>query len=317
MAVTSCYYDRDQVEASVSDSGMGTYTHGYIITTDSEMGAESVVAGAQALGGGNNPLPAQWAAYSYQGDTDLYSYARDFALKRVPETKYLWRATVVWRPVEPGEGSRTQGGDPIRSVTNPVDRDAVVWWDREVTTEVKQKDTTGKCLLNKCGFRYEERAEIEVSRSVLVVECNVATLGDVYYYTNKFEGTVNNSPMTIGQKSIAARACLCREVASSPVKTEQGYVFFTLVFRFVFAKDGENWDFPMEELSRWCNEYVAGSTTQILKDAQGKPVRHDEHDFVPIDANGVPLPEGQDTIRTKWRIRTEENFGLLPFTIAS
>ena len=305
-SVTSCAYDRETAEASVDEVNMGSYRIGFIVTTDGLMGPQSVANGA--LLSSPHPLPSLWSTYSYQGDTDNYSWARKYTVRRDPKSVKLYYITVEYLPNEPGDGSQTVGGDPIRSEPNPVLRAPVIWWDREVVTVHVTKDIDGKSIRNKCEDYYADDIEIEKTKSVLVAEWNVATLGEVYALTTTYENAVNVSPWSVGGGTVPARAALCREVSGSPPQTEQNHTFFHVTMRIVLAEEGQTWDVSMAE----CGQFHWTKTDGSYDEFGGHRRVTDAQKIVALDSDGTRLADGADMVFTDWRVRREVNFNDLP-----
>ncbi len=308
MAVTSCALDRHP-HATVDEINIGTYTLRYIVQTNSTMGPQQVTLGA--LSSSPHPLPSLWQTYSYSGDTDSLSYARDYDIDSDPKSLNLWYITVTFKPPESGEGSRTSGSAPIMSVTNPITREAVVWWDREVTTINVLKDVDNKAIVNKCKDLYPDTVEIERPRGVLVAEFNVATLAEVVYACRQFDGAVNSTPWTVGGSTVPARAALCREVSASPPQREpSGLVFFHLIFRIVFAEDGATWDHPITEMGQY-HWTKTGEAYDLIPITGHRKVTNAQK-IVFLAEDGTRQSDDADAIITNWRIRREVNFNVLP-----
>ena len=309
-SVTSCAYDRETAEASVDEVNMGSYRIGFIVTTDGLMGPQSVANGA--LLASPHPLPSLWSTYSYQGDTDNYSWARKYTVRRDPKSVKLYYITVEYLPNEPGDGSQSVGGNPINSVTNPVNRSAVMWWDREVYTMAALRDKDGKAIVNKCQDYYPEDIELEYTRGVLVVEKNYSTLGQVIELSQQYDGAVNSSSWTIqggppNGSIIQPRCALCREISSGAPQTEQGYTFFHVVFRF--ALRAGTWDEPKVE----CGQFHWSKTGSEYDEFAGHRKVTDAKKIVPLNTDGTRLADGADFITTSWRIRREVDFNTLGF----
>lgn len=316
--VQSCAYDVTTASASFDEHNLGTYEIGFIVTTDGSMGPQSVANGA--LTSSPHPLPSLWSTYSYQGDTDNYSWARDYKVTRDKDSRKLYYITVTYRPVEPGEGSKESGSDPVAKEPNPVNRETVVWWDREVYTQIAIRDKGGTAILNKCQDYYQEPREIEHTRGVLVVEKNVATLAQAITLSRTYDGTVNStvwggvSGSFLGTTTIPARAALCREVSCSPPITEAGYVYYHLVFRFALKDLGDTWDERFLESGQFHWTKKANGTYDLI----GTPPNvqravTDAKMIVRLAEDGTRLPYDQASIYTDWRVRREVDFNQLPF----
>lgn len=311
--VQSCSYDVNTATASFDEQNLGTYEIGYIVTTDGSMGPQSVANGA--LSSSPHALPSLWATYSYQGDTDAYSWARDYKVTRDKDSRKLYYITVTYRPAGPGEGSKTAGEDPVAKEAVPTDREAVVWWDREVYTVTATKDKDGKAIRTKTNDYYDDQLEIEKTRGVLVVEKNVATLADAIFYSRKYDGAVNSSTWggtsssILGTSTIPARAALCREVSCSPPITEAGYVFFKLIFRIALKDLGDTWDEQLPEAGQFHWTKTSGQYDMFA----GERKVTDAKMSVALAADGTRLPIDQPLLFTAWKVRREVDFNQLPF----
>lgn len=298
-SVTECVLDRVTASASSDEVGMGIYTLKYWVTTDGAMGPKSVVNGAMVAS--PHPVPTLWMTYSYLGDTDDYSFARDYEIERAGSI-YRYAVTVTYRPPDSGDGAL--GGVPVRSEPNPIDRAAVIWWDREVNTKLILKDREGKAILNKIGDYYPTDIEIEDPRGILVVEFNVATLGEVYSLKREFDGAVNDEEVLIDGETVQARAVLCREVSSSPPITEQGYTYLHVVMRFAFAEEGGTWDYPQAEVG----EYYWTKTGSDYDMLNGHRRVSSVGKIICLDEDGTRLEDDEPAVFTNWRIRREVDF---------
>jgi hypothetical protein len=340
--------------AEVDELNIGVYTLTYQVELDATTLASFPVLGPKQIANlattlTPHALPAMWATYDHPQaaaasgaitveETDVLSRARSYSVQADPKSDNRWFITVQFRPADPGEASIVDGATPINSVATPVSRAAVYWWDREVFNQVVTRDREGKAIRTKAESLYPDVVEFERARCVLVVEKNVKTLSEVAYYSSTFDGAVNKDPWTVQGINAPARFALCREVSSGPpiseiVNTGSGllpYTYFKMSFRFVFSApldgqsgtkpvnnqaitlSGEPWDHAMAELDDvyWKK---SDSTTYIM-DADGMRQRFVSEGHVALNNDGTRLPDGADVLFTKWRIRREVPFNLLPFT---
>lgn len=321
MAVTSCHYDRRICSGQSDEFGMGIYTLGWVVKTDSAMGPNAVLQGAQTITGNdpdgiaNNAVPLRWDTYSYQGDTDQLSYARDFKSTQDPGSVNLWSIEVTYKPPGSGEGSATLGGDPVNSVAEPTSREPVMWWDREVFTYEALYDKDGKAIVNKVQDYYPEPIELESTRGVLVVEKNYSSIASVRLLSETYDNAVNRSPWFInGTQFCAARQALCREVSSGPPRTEQGYVFFTVSFRFCLQPTGKTWDVRKPEYGQFHWERYSNGQYKLMTQygPNGEAIPHravtDAQALVKLNDDGTRRPHDQETLWTDWRVRKEVDF---------
>lgn len=307
MAVTRCALMRDESgDASADEMNRGTYTLKYQVETNSLMGPNAVANAALVTG--PNPLPSLWSTYSYQGSTDNLSFARSYDVVHDPKSNSLWYITVSYSPPEPGEWP-ISGGAPIKSEPVPWSRDPVLWWDREVYSDIQNNDKDGKAIVTKTKVLYEDTIEFDKPRGVLVIEFNVATLAEVIFYTRKFDQAVNS--VNWNTNSTPPRMALCREVASGPPQAEHGYTFFHLAFRIVFADDGATWDYRMPEMGEFhWKKNLQG--VYIMQDGQRQRFRPEGGGLVALTEDGTRLDDGQEIIFTEWRIRREVDFNTIP-----
>jgi hypothetical protein len=304
-SVTSCAYDRDVCEASVDELNMGTYTLGFIVLTDGVMGPQAVANAA--LLGSPHPLPSLWSTYSYQGDTDSLSYARRYHVTR-DGSVLKYKITVTYLPPEPA-GAPMGGGTPVNAEPNPLERDPIFWWDREVFTRVVHRDKDGELIQNKAEGLYPHDVELEKTRGVLVIEFNVATLAQVIQISRKYDQAINSAPWNIGGGTVPTRAALCREVSSSPPQTEHGYSYFHMSLRFAFQDEGGTWEYGIPEWGQFHwekdseGEYITTRTGHRTRVNAGEPVK--------LNEDGTRKEDGGEAIVTAWRIRREEDFNTL------
>ena len=175
MAVTECIYSRIQPASSVNERNLATYKIAFDITTNTIMGPRGVAIGSinPALGH-TNTLPELWTGYSYHAGTaayesDNFSRARSYTFTQDPLDRMRWSCEVTFTPLEPGETQED-------NAENPVNRPAKYSVDREVYTEIVEKDVEGDQIVNKAGAMYDEPLDQEATRGVLVIKKNVATL---------------------------------------------------------------------------------------------------------------------------------------------
>jgi hypothetical protein len=335
--------------AEVDELNIGVYTLTYQVELDAATIASFPVLGPKqianlATGLSPHSLPQMWATYDHPQaaaasgaitveETDVLSRARSYSIQADPKSDNRWFITVQFRPADPGEASIVDGMTPINSVGTPVSRAPVYWWDREVFNQVVTRDREGKALRTKAESLYPDVAELERARCVLVVEKNVKTLAEVGYYSSTFDGAVNRDPWTVQGINAPARFALCREVSSGPPISEivggSPYTYFRMSFRFVFSApldgesgtkpqngqgitlSGEPWDHAMAELDDVY--WKKSDSTTYVRDADQHIQRFVSEGQVALAEDGTRLPDGADVLFTKWRIRREVPFNLLPF----
>jgi hypothetical protein len=289
---------------------MGIYNLRFLVTTDGAIGPKSVINGA--LSASPAPLPSRWSTYAYLDDTDPYSYARDYRVERDPKSVKRYFIDLTYRPPESGEGSATSGGDPVRSEPNPMDRPPVLWWDREVNTTRFQEDIEGTPIRNYAGDYYDDYVDLETPKSVLVVEFNVPTAGDVYTLQDTFDGAVNVSAWTVDGVTVPARNALCREVSGGPPITELGYTYFRVTMRFVFAEDGGTWDYRIPEYGYfWWKKSGGEYVTEIVDGVEKRAAGSDNGKAHKLAEDGTRLAEEEEPLFREWSVRRESDFSAL------
>ena len=278
MAVTECVYSRVQPASSVDERNLATYKVAYDITTNTVMGPRDVAIGCSDPSlGHTRTVPKLWTGYAYQPDpsvvaeTDAISRARSYSFNQDPADKYRWYCEVNYTPLEPGEREED-------NAENPVNRPARYTVDREVYTEIVEKDIEGNQIVNKAGAMYDEPLEQESTRGVLVIQKNVATLVEVMEYIAKFSGAVNSkswNPFPGGSDvySCSARRVLCRDVSAGDLQTEGDYSFYSVTFRLAFKAKGEagkpdeTWDREILERGyryKWSKEAKLDSDDSLV-----------------------------------------------------
>lgn len=309
-SVISCNRMRGSISGSSNEVNMSTYKVRYQVITDGEMGPQSVFAAA--LSASPDPVPAGWSTWSYLTDSDPTSFARDFEVSCDPDTSTRYYIDVTYRPPDAGEGSQTVGGDPINKITNPTLRDPVMWWDREVYTQIALKDKDGKAIVNKCQDYYPDDIELEHTRGVLVIEANYATLGEVIDLSRNYDGAVNSSTWSIAGRTVLPRCALCREVSSGAPQTEQGYTFFHVVFRF--ALRAGTWDEAKIETGQFHWTKKSDGSYDVISIGGNTYRKHtDAGCMVPLNDDGTRRAEDQPYVVTNWRVRPEVDFNALGF----
>jgi hypothetical protein len=313
-SVTSCTLLRNPESASWDGENRGTYTLRYRIETDGILGPKAMRAGAQTAS--PHAFPSYGSTYSYQGDTDADSYAMSFSIQSENEQQTKHIGTVTFQP------------PPDEDVTifepNPFLRSPTVWADQEVFTRIIESDYAGNAIVNKCNFQYDTTVEKEDARGVLVIEFNVATIGEVIQYQRFLRRAVNQTAWTILGQTIAPRNAIARAVVGSPPITQGAYTYYRLAFRFAFADIGYNWDEPILERGykyfvKTGDDFVTiGDPPQKklfpASDATNPGDRIDLVEPCLLTAEGTKLPDGEIGIFTDWRINREVDFNLLPFS---
>lgn len=292
MAVSECAYDRVQpASAAFDERNRGQYQVRYQVLTDSQMGPQSVANGA--LTSSPNPLPSLWSSYSYKGDSDNHSFARDFNVSFAEniDSGQKWHIDIGYRPLDSGETSSDV------SNTNPLIRPASYVWESEVFIERLERDIFGNAIINKAGDGYDIPLEQEETRGVLVASWSVGTLANTISLNRTYENTVNSATFL----GAPVRTVLCREMKSSPQQTESGTTYYQMRARFSFREDGKTWDRGILERGyRFLESNGENPPTFTPKDTGG--------DAVLLAADGTKLPQGQVGIFTDWQTYRLANY---------
>jgi hypothetical protein len=307
-SVTSCTLKRVYEPATWDNESRGTYTVTYDIMTDGILGPRGIRAGAQSAS--PHPFPSFGSTYSYQGETDGDAYANLFAIASDNEQQTKHIGSVTYGP--------PIGNDTGVYEPNPFLRPPVVWADQEVFTRVIERDIFGKAVANPCGVGYDTPLEKEDTRSVLVVEFNVATIGEVIQYQRYLRRAVNETPWHILGQVVPPRNAFARSVVGTPPITQGAYTYYHLAFRFAFADLGFNWDEALLARGYGCFELDRNGDFITVENTAGekrkKITQYPDGECHNLKADGTNLPDGEPGVFVDWRINREVDFNALPFS---
>lgn len=311
VSILSCNLDRTTTDlctlsTDVANGVTGRYKVRYNVQMQSHCGPLNVLTQA-AASGSPDPVPAMWATYAFDGDTDSKSFAKSFSVERDPKAIARYYVTVNYSPAEPGE-LPDGGGDPINATVIPTSRSPVYWWDREVSTRIEPIDTLGYPIKTYSNNLYEELVEHERARGLLVAEFNVLTQGVVIDLSRTFDQAVNSTTWNFRGRSIPPRSAMIREVSSGPPLTEGSYTYVRASMRIAFADTGKTWDTPMPEMS---TSYFTKTSGQYDLNPDGTRKRTDSTSPVPLNADGTRRTDDQPILITNWRVRREVDFNTL------
>lgn len=315
-SVLTCELDRTtsdlgSYETDLVNGVAGTYTVRYNVTTASACGPPSIML--NGVSASPNPLPSLWATYSYQGDTDPYSFAKSFKFERDAKSKTRYYVTVTYKPAEPGEipdyvNTATANGSPIKSEPNPFLRSPVYWWDREMTTVLVNTDANGYAIRGYNNDRYEDLLELDYPRSILVIEFPVHSNNEFIALDQKYNHAVNSTAWTFKLVSYPPRTVLCKDVSCSPIIEEGSYRYYTVTMRFAFAPQSKTWDIPVPEMGR---SYYTKTNGVYDVDSSGFKVRKVVDFNVPLEADGTRRTDDQPVLITNVRAYREYDFNQL------
>lgn len=301
MSIVECRYDRAAFSASYDRRNLGTYRGAWKVRTNgSNNTPKTILNQCLLVSSPENPIPALYDSYSYEGESDAYAYAQQFEITpRENESVNMWTINVTWSPLPENKQE-----DDFN--TNPLSRGVEYAFDWEVYTEVVDKDAEGKQIVNTAGKPFDINVEMERSRSVLVASYNVSNLGMVISKSLRYQDAVNSNRWTLGTSSIRNRNALCRNVQSSGLITEPGGSFYRLTFRVAF--NGDTWDEKLlsrgfgylktaDDLSTYTTESREG---QNLMDTLDEPLL--------LKEDGTPVEPGDPPYFKEFRVRKEVDF---------
>jgi len=303
--VQSCTLQRVQPQTTFDDKNRGHYQLNYDVATNGVVGHRALVN--QAALASPHALPSWGQTYSYQGDTDTTVFAQNFTVDSIEGSQQRYVVTVKFDPLDVEGGSE-------QFEPNPVDRPAIVWADKETFTRIIDKDATGKPIRNLCKRPYMIDYEEEDTHGIIVVEFNVFTLPQVMEYMRFLRRATNKEPWFFLGVEFPPRTVIARDVAAGVPVTENEYTYFRVAIRFVLADEGETWDVPFQE--QGFQTYVRRNNV-LLTDADGNLRLLPSPPYpeaVNLAADGTKLPDGGTPIFTKWRVKREVDFNLLPFS---
>ncbi len=317
VSILSCNLDRSTAELAEfkvekNNGSAGSYKLRYNIVMQARSGPINVAL--QALSGSPNAAPGLWSTYSYQGDTDTASFCKKITVERDLKVETRYYLTANFEPAEPGEipdisNPTTPNGSPIKSVTNPLNRSPVFWWDRDVTNKLYTIDVNGYVIRNKASDFHTDLIEEDHARSLLVVEFPVASNNAFIALARQYDRAVNASAWTFKLNTYPPRTVLCREVSCSPLIVEGAYRYYTVAMRFAFAPNGETWDSPVPEMGR--SYYTKLPSGAFETDAAGYKKRTTVDYDVPLEADGTRRADDQPVLITQVRAKREVDFNPL------
>lgn len=300
-----------------SDGSEGnSYKLKYDIVMQDICGPRNVLARSQE--GAPDPVPSAWSTYSYKGDVDEHSYAKQYTIERHEQCQTRYFVTVHFAPADPGDVTIWKSNPAVvKREPDPIKRVPLIWWDRKVVSkleELDEHDTNPAVdpapILTKALTLYDEVIEHDRGRSVMVVEFNVADDAAVTEITRKFEQAVNSVSFSLNGLVIPERVALVNEVSGGLNTTEGKYNYTPVTMRFEFAHLNKTWDVPKAELSQFYFKKDSDGA-YILEDGFRK--RYDAGLLVPINDDGTRRSDDDPVVITKHRVRREVDFNELPF----
>jgi hypothetical protein len=215
--------------------------------------------------------------------------------------------TVNYEPAAPGE--IPDGGDePIGKEPDVNNREALMWWDREITTRNEPHDNSLNVVRTFSNNLYEELVQRDRTKGLLVIEFNVPTIGQFIDLSRTFDQATNSTTWNFKGRSLPPRTALIREISANPNRAEGDDTYYPQVMRIAFADVGKTWDVPMAEMSQFHFTKTSGNYDL---DANGFRKRTDAGSPVPLNADGTRRDDSQPIMLTNWRIEKEADFNQL------
>lgn len=242
MPVTEVIHPLDfSYEMTTDSRGRNSYPmRWWAETTDPQASPKTVVTEAKATDQGfANPLPAFWATYSFQGETDPFAYLKGNlrAYKPDPSNKPgRWFIDGTYEPLGPGETASDANTDPL---ARPVRRR----WTSEPYSRIVVKDKDGNPIKNAANSEFTEPPEEEGHRPVLELRWNVADSNAVSAFNFQYQYSVNSASIVAGGTTWPARHAKIDIAESSDLMTEGSTSYFELSTRVVF--NYEPWDLSL------------------------------------------------------------------------
>lgn len=212
---------------------------------------------------------------------------------------FWWvEASYTNRPVDPNKPDDDGDKDPLNDPTE-------IDWDSGEGVEVIKKDLDDKPILNSAKDRFDEDAEQEVARPVLVITKNFATFEGktAFDYVN----TVNKSefqgaePGTLRLRKIRAR---------KQIRNTTKYWSVT----FEFAYDPNGWQLEILDRGYYTLSQLSGQyVKKPIKDGNGEDVKKPQL----LDGNGtlIDTDDLKNGLATEaylnFRTREEKDFNQL------
>lgn len=301
MAISHCNYDRAAFAASYDRRNLGTYRGSWIVETNgSNETPKAVLNAALSVTSPNDPIPALYDTYSYEGESDSYAYAQQFEIvPRERGSTSLWTINVTWSPLP--EGKEENDFD-----TNPLLRGVEYAFDWEVYTEIVDKDKDDKQIVNTAGKPFDVNVEMERSRSVIVASYNVASFATVVQKSIKYQDAVNSVTWSLNGATIQPRYALCRNVQSSGLITEPGGSYYRLNFRV--ALNAQNWDEKLLSRGFGYLQVANDLDTYTTEDRNGVNLMDTLDEPILLKEDGTIKPKGDPPYYTEWRVREETSF---------
>ena len=217
----------------------GRYQVVFNVETDDRFDLpQSVLSGAQAIGGGNATVPKYGDTYTFRNDTDPFAFATRFDVESRGGTfPNKWRVTVGYERLVLGQEN-----------VDPVLRDPLYWIESQQQTRETWKrldgSTGGASLIrNSAGRLLPDPVEYDSNNVVIRATRNYRTVGQVRELSTEFTYTTNQDPWPpslAGDDRGARRHWLCHPIESSQLMIHECWQYVVANFKFEYNRDSWN-----------------------------------------------------------------------------
>ncbi len=314
VSILGCNYDRSLNELASYKVGKanavtGSYKLRWQVEMASACGPIEALTQGQSVSASPQRIPQMWATYAFLSDTDAHSYLQELSvdLYAGEKSRRFFLVTGKYDPTESGMDPDL-GGAPINATVDPLLRKPVFWWDRELSTKLHTVDKNGDALKTFANGLYSDLVESEHTKSIQVVEFNVAGVKDVNEYIRSYDDSVNVSNFTLKGTTYPARTVNIREVTGTPPISEGSSTFCTVKMRIAFAPLNEVWDVKLPEMGQ---TYFTKTSGAYDLDAQGYRKRGNSGSLVPLETDGTRRADTAPILSTPWRVKREVDYSPL------
>lgn len=246
----------------------------------------------EGLSAAPNPLPQLYASYA-----GTNAQCDEVVIRQEHENNdKVWLATATFGKIEDNQEDNQQ--DPWQG-DDPLQRSTIWSLDWETITEVIDKDTTGKPIVNSAGFRFDVPLTEDRRYVVIVAQKNFSDWEEVAELGETYDRCVNS----VAFQNRAIKTVKFGGVVCSEPQWENAIKFYTATFRFVVKPDG------------WTALVVDRGF--VYKDDNGdlRNVADDDEQLsqepVLLDGTGKKLPAGQPGITLPFELFTAKDFNAI------
>jgi hypothetical protein len=200
-------------------------------------------------------LPAQFEGFPGAAGFPIPT-ARQFRLRRFPDSQYHWRCTVTY-----STAPLTQEEKEKESNDSPLNRAPRISVDRENLDKVIFEDRSGEGILTSAGDVFEDPIVWPGARKVYNITYNAQTIP---VWHDDLEGKINAAAKTISKggspKEYPAGTLLYMPGAISDLKEEAGISYMEISFQLLV--DRRTWKLRL--LDQGYN-YLDGGTKKVIE----------------------------------------------------